>query len=104
MRWSYRHQRANWADASPNTSARTRAHCAPVGTAGTLIACAACGQPEAVVNETCSWLVFDARGAIDPQAAHAINVPAVPTEAQWAKLRELVFGNARATNGTEITA
>ena len=24
-----------------------------------------CGQPEAIVNETCSWLVFDAQGAID---------------------------------------
>ena len=51
-----------------------------------------CGQPAAGVNETCSWLVFDAQGAIDPHAAHAIDAPAVPTEAQWASIRALVFG------------
>ena len=53
-----------------------------------------CGQPEAVVNETCSWLVFDGQGAIDPRAAHAIDAPAAPTEAQWAQVRALVFGEA----------
>jgi len=63
----------------------------------------ACGQPEAIANETCSWLVFDAQGAIDPHAAHAIDAVAVPTEAQWAKLRALVFGNVRATTHTETT-
>lgn len=51
----------------------------------------ACGQPEAVVNETCSWLVFDSQGLLDLQAAHAIDVPAVPSEAQWAKIREWVW-------------
>ena len=63
----------------------------------------ASGRPEAIVNETCSWLVFDAQGAIDPRAAHAIDAVAVPTEAQWAKLRALVFGSVRATTETEIT-
>jgi hypothetical protein len=51
-----------------------------------------CGQAEAVVNETCSWLVFDAEGWMDPHAAHAIDAPAAPTEAQWAQVRALVFG------------
>jgi hypothetical protein len=54
----------------------------------------ACSQPEAVVNETCSWLVFDANGWLDPHAAHTINAPASPTEAQWAQIRALVFGDA----------
>jgi len=54
----------------------------------------ACSQPEVVVNETCSWLVFDAQGAIDPHAAHAIEAVAMPTEVQWAKLRALVVGGA----------
>jgi hypothetical protein len=51
-----------------------------------------CGQAEAVVNETCGWLVFDAEGWMDPHAAHAIDAPAAPTEAQWAQVRALVFG------------
>jgi hypothetical protein len=53
-----------------------------------------CGQPEAVVNETCSWLVFDGQGSLDMQAAHVIDAEAVPTEAQWAQVRALVFGDA----------
>jgi hypothetical protein len=53
-----------------------------------------CGQPEAVVNETRSWLVFDARGLPDLHAAHAIDAEAAPTEAQWAQVRALVFGDA----------
>jgi hypothetical protein len=53
-----------------------------------------CGQPETVVNETCSWLVFDSQGSIDSRAAHAIDAPAVPTEKQWARVRALVFGDA----------
>ena len=63
----------------------------------------ACGRPEATVNETCSWLVFDAQGLLDRHAAHAIDAEATPTEAQWLKVRALVFGNARATTDTEIT-
>jgi hypothetical protein len=63
----------------------------------------ACGQPEAIVNETCSWLVFDRQGAIDRQAAHAIDAAALPTEAQWAKLRSAVFGNLHSTTGTATT-
>jgi len=62
----------------------------------------ACSQPEAIVNETLSWLVFDAQGAIDPRAAHAIDAAALPTEAQWAKLHALVFGDVRATTDTGI--
>jgi len=54
----------------------------------------ACGQPEAIVNETCSWLVFDAQGSLDSHAAHAIDAVAAPTEAQWAQVRALVFGAA----------
>ena len=53
----------------------------------------ACGQPEAVVNETCSWLVFDAQGLPDLHAAGAIDAEAAPTEAQWAQIRALVFGD-----------
>ena len=53
-----------------------------------------CGQPEAVVNETCSWLVFDAEGLLDLHAAHAVDAEAAPTEAQWAQVRALVFGDA----------
>ena len=54
----------------------------------------ACGQPEAIVNETCSWLVFDAQGSLDLHAAHAIDAVAAPTEAQWAQVRALAFGAA----------
>jgi hypothetical protein len=61
------------------------------------------GQPEAIVNETCSWLVFDAQGAIDPRAARAIDDAAVPTEAQWAQIRTLVFSDAQATTDPVIT-
>ena len=62
----------------------------------------ACGQPEAIVNDICNWRVFDAVGAIDSRAAHAIDA-AVPTEAQRVKRCALVFGNVRATTNTEIT-
>ena len=53
----------------------------------------ACGQPEVVVSETCSWLVFDAQGSLDLHAAGAIDAEAAPTEAQWAQIRALVFGD-----------
>jgi len=62
-----------------------------------------CGQAEAVVNETCSWLVFDRHGAIDPHAAHTIEAPAAPADAQRAQVRVLVFGSAGATTQTEMT-
>jgi len=62
---------------------------------------AACGQPEAVVNQSCSWLVFDAQGSLDPHAAHAIDAVAAPTAAQWAKVRALVFDNVRASSDTD---
>ena len=52
-----------------------------------------CGQPEAIVSETCSWLVFDAQGLLDLHAAGAIDAEAAPTEAQWAQIRALVFGD-----------
>ncbi|CAN5672532.1 hypothetical protein BH11PSE12_BH11PSE12_27010 [soil metagenome] len=51
----------------------------------------ACGQAQAVVNETCSWLVLDAQGLLDVQAAYAIGAEPTPTEAQWTQLRALVF-------------
>ena len=54
----------------------------------------ACGQPEAVVNETCSWLVFDAQGLLDLHAAHAIDAEPAPAEDQWAQVRALVFSDA----------
>ena len=53
----------------------------------------ACGQAEAVVNETCSWLVLNAQGLLDPHAAHAIDAEAAPTQDQWAQVRALVFGD-----------
>jgi hypothetical protein len=52
------------------------------------------GRPESVVSETCSWIVFDQRGAMDLHAALANDAVAAPTEAQWARIRELVFGPA----------
>jgi hypothetical protein len=53
-----------------------------------------CGQSEAVVNETCSWLVFDSQGSLNMRAAHVIDAAAVPTKTQWAQVRALVFGDA----------
>ena len=53
-----------------------------------------CGRPEAIVNEICSWLVFDAHGVLDPHAAHSIDAPAIPTEAQWAQIRAMVFDDS----------
>ena len=63
----------------------------------------ACGLPEAVVNETCSWIVFDTQGLLDLKAIHAIEDAAIPTEAQWVKIRAWVFGHAQATTDTAIT-
>ncbi len=63
----------------------------------------ACGQPEAILNKTCSWLVFDAQGAMDPHAAPAIDAEAAPTGARWAEIRALMFGTVRAATDTEIT-
>ncbi len=54
----------------------------------------ACGQVEAVVKETCSWLVFNAEGWLDLQAAHAIDADPAPVAEQWAQVRALVFGDA----------
>ncbi|MDZ7653308.1 MAG: hypothetical protein U5L03_12560 [Burkholderiaceae bacterium] len=55
------------------------------------------GRPEAAVSETCSWIVFDERGAVDLHAALVIDAEAAPTEAQWARIRELAFGPAAST-------
>ncbi|GAC06228.1 hypothetical protein [Paraglaciecola chathamensis] len=52
------------------------------------------GQPEAVVNETCSWLVFDVQGALDLNAGLEIDDEAALTEAQWAEVNVLVFSNS----------
>ncbi len=54
----------------------------------------ACGQPKAVINETYSWLVFDAQGLLDLHAAHSIDTEAAPTQTQWALVQTLVFDNA----------
>ena len=51
----------------------------------------ACDQPETVVNETCSWLVFDTQGFLNASASHAIDDKAAPTETQWMQIRSLVF-------------
>ena len=51
---------------------------------------------QAVVNETCSWLVFDGAGRLDLQAALEIEGPALPTAAQWAQIRARVFDPAPA--------
>lgn len=48
-------------------------------------------RPEAVVNETCSWIVFDFAGFLDLRAAHAIDAKAAPSTAQWTRIRSLVF-------------
>ena len=57
-----------------------------------------CCQPETVVNETCSWLVFDAEGRLDFNADHEVDVETAPTEAHWAQLKELVFGAVAVSN------
>jgi hypothetical protein len=54
------------------------------------------GRPQAVVNETCSWLLFDAQGVPDLHAGLAVDAEAAPTEAQWDQIRELVFGSSGA--------
>ena len=54
----------------------------------------ACGRPEAVMSETCSWLVFDSKGLLDPHAAYAIDAEVIPTETQWAQISAFVFGDA----------
>ena len=56
------------------------------------------GRPDAVVNETCSWVVFDSQGSLDLHAAHSITAEASPDEAQWAQIRALVFDEPRATD------
>jgi hypothetical protein len=50
------------------------------------------GCPAAVVNETCSWLVFDMDGRVDVHAGLAIDARPAPTEQQWEQIRSLVFG------------
>jgi hypothetical protein len=52
------------------------------------------GQVQAIVNQTCSWLVFDVRGLPDLQAAQAIDAEAAPSEQQWAQVRTLAFSDA----------
>ncbi len=59
----------------------------------------ACGQPEAVVSETCSWLLFNAQGSLDLSAAQEIEAVAAPTHSQWAQVRALVFGEPSAAPG-----
>jgi hypothetical protein len=46
------------------------------------------------VNETCSWLVFDANGLPDLAAGLAMQGKPEPGEEQWRQLRATVFGEA----------
>ena len=57
-----------------------------------------CCQPETVVNETCSWLVFDAQGRLDFKAVHEIDLETALTLAHRAQLNELVFGAVAVSN------
>ena len=50
-------------------------------------------QAQDVVNESCSWVVFDAQGRLNLRAAHEIEAPAAPGETQWAQVRSIVFGS-----------
>ena len=43
------------------------------------------GRPQAVANETCSWLVFDAQGVPDLQRGLAVDAEAAPTQHQWVR-------------------
>ena len=61
-------------------------------------------RAQAVVNETCSWLVFDAAGRLDLPAALGIAAPALPAQAQWAQIRKLVFGGAPPANRRSAAA
>jgi nucleotide-binding universal stress UspA family protein len=51
------------------------------------------------VNETYSWLVFDAKGRLDLPAAHAIEADALPSERERERIQVLVSG-AGGTVGT----
>lgn len=63
----------------------------------------ACGQPEAVVNETCRWPKFDAQGTIDPHASRADRCGGSADRSTGGKLGALVSDNVDATVDTEIT-
>lgn len=49
------------------------------------------GRPDAIVNETCSWVIFDSQGSLDMHAARSIAAEASTNEAQWAQISALVF-------------
>ncbi len=49
------------------------------------------GRPDSVVNESCSWVVFDSRGFMDVHGARSIAAAATPNELQWAQVRDLAF-------------
>jgi len=55
----------------------------------------ASGRPDAVANETCNWLVFNAQGALDLRAALEIDAKIAPTESQWGQVNALVFGASK---------
>ncbi len=56
-------------------------------------------QPQNVVNETCTWVVFDSKGRLDLHAALAIDAAAAPNEEQWTQVRAFVFGGDAQTLG-----
>ena len=47
--------------------------------------------PKQVVNETYSWLVFDAFGRLDLHAAHAIEASPLPTEEERKQMQNRLF-------------
>ena len=62
----------------------------------------ACGQAEAVVNETCSWLRLNAQGLLGPHAAPAIGAEVAPAKNKWAQVRSLVLGEKSAAIARQV--
>lgn len=60
------------------------------------------GRPDAVVHETCSWVVFDSRGSLDPHTARSIAAEASPDEAQWVQIRALVFDEPALSRKSQV--
>ena len=61
-------------------------------------------QAQDVVNESCSWVVFDAQGRLNLKAAHEIEAPAAPGETQWAQVRSIVFGSPTPPHKASVLA
>jgi len=50
-------------------------------------------EPEQVVNESYSWLVFDQHGKLDLHAAHAIDESSLPTAAEREQIKKRLFAS-----------